>query len=322
MHGGSMKEIILDSIRPVIENLEHVWIDENRLRSIGRSLDETILELPTWSDPVIYPREDGGVIPYLLLFNTINFAFWGADKWRVEYDGQVLDGAYGLMAALTRAVEEGIPILEGAYLREMTEERLRHILRGEGELLLFGERVEILREVGEVLVGEFGGSFSRLYAAAGGSAPCLVNLLVEHFPSFRDVASLDGADVKFYKRAQLAPMMIYERFEGRGEGALEGIDDLTVAADYKLPQGLRVLAILGYHDELAEKVDAMVEIPSGGREEIEIRAATVWACELLRSCLWERLEGTTSLHVDYYLWSIGRSGLPVKPYHRTRTIFY
>ena len=42
------------------------------------------------------------------------------------------DGAYGLMAALTRAVEEGIPILEGAYLREMTEERLRHILRGEG----------------------------------------------------------------------------------------------------------------------------------------------------------------------------------------------
>jgi len=232
MHGAApMKDTILESIQPVIESLEHVWIDENRLRLIGGSLDETILELPTWSDPIIYPLDDGGTIPYLLLFNTINFAFWGKDKWRLEYDGEVLDGAFGLMAALTRAVEEGIPILEGAYLEEMTEEQLRHILRGEGELLLFGERVEILREVGSVLVGEFGGSFSELYAAAGGSAPGLARLLVDHFPSFRDEAALDGADVKFYKRAQLASMMIYERYEGRGDGALRDIDDLTVAAE-------------------------------------------------------------------------------------------
>lgn len=317
-----MKEMILQSVHPVIESLEHVWIDENRLRSIGRSLDASITVLPTWSDPIIYLFDDAGVIPYLLLFNTINFAFWGRDKWRMEYGGEILDGAYGLMAALTRAVEDGIPILEGAYLSEMTEERLRHILRGEGALILFKERVDILREIGAGLVDGFGGSFSELYAAAGGSAPGLARLLVDRFPSFRDEAELDGAGVRFYKRAQLAPMMIYERFEGRGEGALSEIEDLTVAADYKLPQGLRTLSVIGYHEELAGKVDARVEIPAGSREEIEIRAATVWACELLRRCLCERFEGTTSLHVDYYLWSIGRSGLPVKPYHRTRTIFY
>jgi len=317
-----MREMILQSIRPVIESLEHVWIDENRLRSIGFSLDETILDLPNWSDPIIYPWDDDGVVPYLLLFNTINFAFWGKNKWRVKYKGKVWDGAYGLMAAFTRAVEEDIHVLDGEYLAEMTEERLGHILRGEGELVLFKERAAILREVGAVLVEKFDGSFSRLFAAAEGSATALVSLLVEHFPSFRDVASLDGAEVSFYKRAQLAPMMIYERYGGRGAGALKDTAELTVAADYKLPQGLRALKIIGYHDDLAGKVDEMVEIPAGSREEIEIRAATVWACELMRDCLNGRFGGATSLHVDYYLWSIGRSGLPVKPYHRTRTIYY
>lgn len=317
-----MREMILQSIRPVIERLEHVWIDENRLRSIARSLDETILDLPDWSDSIIYPWDDDGVVPYLLLFNTINFAFWGENKWRVKYKGKVWDGAYGLMAALTRAVEAGVPVLDGGYLKEMTEKRLRRILRGKGELILFKERSEILKEVGGILVEKFDGSFATLFASAEGSATALVSLLVEHFPSFRDVASLDGAKVKFYKRAQLAPMMIYERYGGRGAGALKDTAELTVAADYKLPQGLRALKIIGYHDELAGKVDEMVEIPAGSREEIEIRAATVWACELMRDCLNGRFGGATSLHVDYYLWSIGRSGLPMKPYHRTRTIYY
>ena len=204
----------------------------------------------------------------------------------------------------------------------MTDERLQHILRGEGELILFKERVAILREVGAILVEKFGGSFSELFAAAGGSAPALALILIKHFPSFRDAASMGRKEVMFYKRAQLAPMMIFERYEGKGVGALKDMDDLTVAADYKLPQGLRALAIIGYCDKLAEKVYEMVEIPPGSREEIEIRAATVWASELIRECLSERFEGVTSLHVDYYLWTIGRSSLPMKPYHRTRTIYY
>lgn len=320
-----MRESVLKSIRPIIEDLRFVEIDIEAVKEFCSRQDPRDIDLPDWREDFIYPWDDEGAADFFILFNCINFAFWAKEKekWNISYKGSREDGAYGLMGALTRALEEGVPILDGAFLREMTEERLKQILGGEGELILFPERVRILREVGSALVDRHGGSFGNLRRAAGGSAAALAGLLVQEFPSFNDRCSIEGREVKFYKRAQLAPAMIYQRFQRKGPGSFPDIGDLTVFADYKLPQVLRWLGILRYGESLAERVDARVHIPMCSMEEVEIRSTTIRACELIQREYGKRGWSVNSVQLDAFLWLMAHDRpLDGKPYHLTETIYY
>ena len=151
----------------------------------------------------------------------------------------------------------------------------------------------------------------------------LVSLLVERFPSFDDAAEFEGRRVVFYKRAQLAVGMLYQAFNGQGWGAFDDFDQLTVYADYKLPQVLRKLGILIYDEALSAQVDRQIPIPAGSRMEVEIRAATVWAGELIRRALLPQAPHLMAAHVDFWLWEASqRKSLNDRPYHRTLTTAY
>ncbi len=321
-----MKDRILESVRPIVEDPRHVEIDLERVRAFCRERPAEGIAPPDWRREFIYPWEDDGAAEFFLLFNCINFAFWakpGAVKWWIDYKGGRHDGAYGLMGAFTRAIEEGVPLLEGRFLAEMTAERLGGILRGGGELVLFRERVGILREVGRGLVARYGGRFRNLLAAAGGRAVALAELLVREFPSFNDACAENGREILFYKRAQLAAAMVYQRFQGKGPGAFPDVDRLTVFADYKLPQALRRLGVLRYRPDLAAKVDGRILIAPCSREEVEIRAATIWACDLIQRGYAARGQRMDSVALDAFLWLLGHEKVEgEKPYHLTETIYY
>lgn len=321
-----MRDSILESIKPVVADLKHVEINREGITAFCRRHPAISIKLPDWRHDFIYPWENAAAADFFLLFNCINFAFWakgGGVKWRIEYKGRWHDGAYGLMGALTRALEDGLPMLDGSFLAGMTEKRLREILRGEGDLVLFPERVDILREVGKGLVENYGGSFRGLLDGARGSAATLARLLVDRFPSFDDSCRVGGRRVRFYKRAQLAPAMIYQRFGGAGKGAFRDIDDLTVFADYKLPQALRKAGILRYGQALAAKVDSRELIPPCSPEEIEIRACTIWACELIKAEYARMGQKMNSVTLDAFLWLMGHEKTTdERPYHLTETIYY
>jgi hypothetical protein len=314
---------VLESIEPVLPLCRHVRIDEARLAEVCTAIRSDELKLPAWDFPVFIREDDDTLAGQILLFNAINFCYWGEPRWEVAYTGEWWDGALAMLDAIRRAWAEGIPLLDGAYLARLSEAEFERILRGRGRLHLMPERLAIWREVGRALAAEFDGRFTNLIAAAGGDALSLVRLLVEHFPSFDDVRSLEGKPVRFYKRAQLAAAQLYEALGGRSWGALARTDLLTVFADYKLPQVLRRMGILVYDADLSATVDGELLIPAGDRREVEIRAATVWAAELMRRALIPRLPQVTALHLDYWLWYAGRDQGPgIKPYHRTLTTAY
>jgi hypothetical protein len=316
--------MILGTIAPIIPHLRHVTIDETQLCKLCTRLDSNTLYLPTWDNDVfiLHPPENRAA--QIILFNTINFSYWGSPKWTIEFRGRPEDGAWGMLGAIARAVQdEDFPLFDGAYLASIPESDLCHILRGNVEIPMFQERLDILHEVGSVLASEFEGNFINLIRAAEKDAVALVELLVTRFPSFNDVATLEGNSVVFYKRAQLAAAMLYEAFEGESLGNLRRTEKLTVFADYKLPQVLRRLGILHYAPHLAERVDQLEPLRASSHEEIEIRAATVWIGELMRRELVARFPKITTLHIDYWLWREGqRQGPGIQPYHRTRTIYY
>jgi hypothetical protein len=270
-----------------------------------------------------------GIVDFVLTATSINFAFTDFEtrqRWEVELGGRTFADADGLHACLHRALAEGVPILDGAWLREVQADDLRRILRGgNSELQLLDERARILREVGETLVARYEGRFSSVLEAASprlyDEGRGFLEVLVRDFPRFDDRAEYDGRTVRFWKLAQLS-VWILEASLPDGTG-FPDLDRLTAFADYIVPAGLRVLGITRYSDALESAVREGRQIEAGSPWEVEIRAHTVVACEELCRRINELRPPELQVivpQVDARLWvPFHRTHYP---HHLTRTTFY
>lgn len=320
---------VLTSTYPVVEQGELVWIDTER---VERLVDQWMVQskagritAPAWYDAYHFFDGSERTVNWILVLDALNFCFWAErsqPRWTVEYRGETLNGYLAEAAALTRAVEERIPLWDAQYLSEMSESDLAHIFRGQQRIPLFEQRLYNVREVGRVLLECYAGQFVHAIEQAGYDAVRLALLLARQFSSFHDVALYRQKEVRFLKRAQICAADLYGAFAGKSWGALTAMDRLTAFADYKLPQVLRHAGVLEYAPSLAERVDDWELLEAGSEEEVEIRAATVWACELLRRGMAKRGSLLTAAEIDLRLWLMGQQAPEMKPYHRTRTIFY
>jgi hypothetical protein len=317
---------VLASTRFVVDNARFVTIDADRVAAIVGELAARPF------NPIVYDCErhlcgtDPSVANFVLVVDTLNFSFWadpGEPRWRVSYRGETVNGYWALVAALRRAVDEGVPITNAEFLAEMTPAVLGRVLRGDEVIPLLDERVAALREVGRGLLERDGGQFVRTIERAGRSAPGLALLLAREFKSFADVARYRDHEVVFLKRAQICCGDLHGAAAGAAWGELADLDQLTAFADYKVPQVLRELGIIAYSEELADLIDRRQLLPPGSEAEVEIRAATLWGVEYLRRALADRGIERRALELDWQLWELGQS-LPAdaRPYHLTRTIFY
>ena len=317
---------VLETTRHVTERSKQVTIDKQATADFSKKLIESEIKIPPWNYD--YHFFDGGhkTVAYLLILDSINFCFWpkpGADKWEIQYKSETLSGYYALAASLKKAIESGIPITDAHYLAELTLDTLRQILGGNGELQLMEARAHILNELGEFLINKYNGEANRLVEAAENSALKLVKLLAGNLPSFRDEVEYYGNKVYFYKRAQIFAADLYGAFAGKEWGYFKDMDTLTAFADYKLPQVLRNVGILRYERALEHKVDHGIFLDAGSPEEIEIRANTIWAVELIREELTQMGKRLRAFEIDWILWNLGQeSQFKAQPYHKTVTTFY
>lgn len=179
-----------------------------------------------------------------------------------------------------------------------------------------------LRDLGQWLLESHGGNFLSPIQRAEGSAERLVASLSE-MPLFRDVGSYEGLRVPFFKRAQILAADLALAFDGQGPGAFHDLDRLTVFADNLVPHVLRCLGALHYAPELAARIDAGEEIPAGSRDEIEIRAAAVFAGERIAARARACGRSLSEADADRWLWTRGQQPeIKARPRHRTRSTFY
>ena len=309
---------VLESIEPVVKQSQHVKIDQERLETLAENLGEA--QGSHWSTecPInlgTYLDQDQR-LAFLFVFNAISFSYWGEPKWSVAYQGKADErGTWSMIAALHRAVEEDIPLLDPAYLADIEDEQLEAILRGTTTIPLLKERGAILREVGRIVQERYYGNFSEVAEAAGEDALQLVDLLVGEFPSFKDTAEYTGHEIQFHKRAQLLASDI-SQLEGY---RLRSTDQLTACADYILSMVLRYHGVLRYSSELSAKVDNKIELPKGSVEEVEIRAHTLVAVEAMKKRLGNLW---TAMQINDALWLAGDRIPSTEHYHRTRTTAY
>ena len=225
------------------------------------------------------PRDE--VVRYVLILDAINFGSGWFEELGVDTDG------------LTRRLTDlGVP---------WTPEQLRALgPAAVGDALGLDPAHELTRLYARAL-NELG-AWLREPLELGSSAPSFAARLLE-MPMF--------ADPGFYKRAQIAANDLVLA----GVADFADVDTLTVFADNLLPHVLRAAGVLAYAPELAERIDAGEELAHGSREEVELRACAVHACERLAA-----EAGVPPRTLDNWLWHRGKA-LDGRP-HRTRTTAY
>ncbi len=317
---------VLETAKNVAEKSRHVRINPEALKKFSHEWAERGVPAPAWDAVHHFKGNDKETIAYLLVVDTVNFCFWpppGEKKWEISYKGRRYSGYYGLSVSIKKALESKIPLSDAAFLAALTLKQLKEVLVGTGALQLVEERLGNLQELGRVLLDKYDGRASELVTVAGGSAIKLVRMLANDFSSFRDQATYQGREVFFYKRAQLFVSDLHGALGGKGLGSFRDMKDLTVFADYKLPQVLRHLGVFTYSPDLAEKVDRMIHLDPGSEEEVEIRANTIWAVELICREMKGLGKDVNATEIDWILWNLGQDDeFRAKPYHRTVTIFY
>jgi len=310
---------VREDCRWVATNATQVRIDPEALAALAEEiLRGDIPAAPAWDTSIHWTCPDPDrVANYVLVLDALNFCFWGDPKWKISYQGRVLDGYFAEAAALKRAIEDGFDLTDARVMAGATLDDLRQVFRGEGEIPWLGKRVDHLREAGEVLLRSFGGQFSTYLREASEPAVRTVQRLVECFPSFDDVATYRGRRIQLYKRAQILIVDLMAALPDQPWTRFAGLEDLTAFADYKVPQVLREKGVLAYSEPLAGQVDALVEIPAGSEPEVELRAATVVAVADLAAAV-----GLREVDLDGRIWHLGQTMAFRHPYHRTRTVFY
>lgn len=260
---------------------------------------------------------------FLFFLHSVSFCYWSDTKWTVEYRGSSYHGAWGMIAAIMRAIDEGKPILDSEYLSKINLEDYSEILRGNVDIPLIKERWQITREVANALLADFDGNFANLINYANGDALTLLGLIIKLCPSFEDSSQYGGKTIYFYKRAQLLVGDTSQHFMDRGGNNFNNIDQLTASADYKLPQVLQRIGILSYSNDLQEKILSKICVPHNSPEEVEIRANTIMAIEMIKQELKIHGKNISSETISNHVWLMGKDrNINILPHHRTITTAY
>ena len=300
---------ILSTIEPVVESAQHVRVHDDHIEAVAEWMAYESLPWPDFRFPMIPDGNDADTMDFIFLTASINFAFTDFEKhiiFTTEYDGAERSDSDGMMACLKRAYDRDTPILEGRYLQAVTRADLEALFRGNIEMPMLDERAAIFREIGGALEKSYGGRFHEFLKEGPRRTTAALDRLIETFPSFRDESAYRASRVAFQKRAQLLVWQLHARFHVSGYFALQDPERLTVFADYIVPVALRRLGILSYSDELESAINARHLIPRDSEEEIEIRAASIWACHLLTRAINARRPSDRQVIdtvVDTRLWT-------------------
>lgn len=309
-----MLEEIIKSCNYVSENSKYVKINENKLREFAESMEQ--VKTNHWLSFSPYNLLDlpiETIVNFLLVYESIDFSFWGNPKWTIQADGKNEDGSIALLYAILRYVKE-----KNADFSEISKEEFAKILKGNVEIPLFEERYKIIRNVSKIVNEKMKGNFYE-YIKDITSDIELFDLIIRNFPSFKDERTYNGKTIYCYKLAQLLTSDILHMRELK-EGIKVDYSHLVGCSDYKIPQVMRGLGILEYNEELANIIDKKEEIKQNSIYEVEIRANMLMVIDLIKRKLNDRV---CAIDINDYIWGQGKNkSINLKPYHLTRTTNY
>jgi hypothetical protein len=321
---------VTDSLRPVIENSRDVRTHYQKIIEVAGWMAYEELPMPNLAVPYGLEKTPDIAMEFVMVGNTVDTAFTDFRthvKFQVDYDGAHLSDASALFACLKRAMDNGIPILDGTFLAKITRQDMEKIFAGNIEMPMLEEKTALFREVGAVLAAKYEGRYCnfirscspRLYDRGNG----LVERLAAEFPRYNDISTYNGHEVKFYKLTQLGFWQIYSGLGPGGGLKIEDPQKMSAFADYIVPVAFRLMGITSYSPAFEQAINSYQIIPRDSAQEIEIRAHCLYAAALLTEEINKLRPPDQQVivpQVDARLWTHYHT--TSWPHHLTPTIMY
>ena len=289
-----MLESIIESCKYVTSNSKHVIINHDKLVSFAGQIEN--IEMKHWLSDSPFELLElpvDTIINFLLIYEAIDFSFWGNPKWTINTEVGELDGGIALLYALLKYVKEN----KTTDFSNITIEEFKIILKGNTEIPLLNERYNIVKEISKIVNDKMKGNFYS-YIKNITTDTELFNIIITNFPCFKDERTYNKRSIKLYKLAQLLTSDILHIRELK-ENITVDYSHLIGCADYKIPQILRGLGLITYSKELASVIDSKQEIEENSIYEVEIRATQLVITNKLKELLGNKAK---SMDINDYLF--------------------
>lgn len=307
---------VLETSKYVVEHSKHVTIDYKNIDSLIEELKD--FDNVHYLSKVSYPLYDMNIkdlINFLLIYDSIDFSFWGNPKWENKNG---LDGGIGLLDTLYNLFKDQDSYDVIRYLSSISLDEFKNIFKGNVEIPLLIERYNIVKDISNVLISNMNGDFYNEIKDIRSDIE-LFNIILTNFESFVDTRTYNGIEVHFYKLAQLLTSDILHVYELK-MGYKVNYENLVGCADYKIPQVLESLGILRYDDELISIIENKIEIEENSQYEIEIRSSMLIVIDYIYRAIDKKV---SRIDINDFIWSKGQDKTRItKPYHLTRTTSY
>lgn len=309
-----MLEKIRESCNYVAENSRYVSINYDVLDNYIKNIDISKIKFWLSSNPYnLFDMNIDKIINFLLVFDAIDYCFWGQPKWTIETSEGSKDGSDALLYALLNYVKEKNKV----DFSNVSFKEFSNILKGNIDIPFLKERYNTIISICDIVNKKMNGNFYN-YIKNINTDTELFNIIINNFKDFYDERQYNDRTIYFYKLAQLLTSDILHIKE-LINGTKVDYSHLVGCADYKIPQTLRALGILEFNSELSNVVDNKCLIEENSIYEVEIRANAIAVINYITSSL----VGICSIDINDYLFLSSKSVKNiVKPYHLCRNKNY
>jgi hypothetical protein len=317
---GNIFSKIRESCAEVADGARWVKINHAKLMQYPEILELNLKILEHTSEHHLLGKGDD-TLAFFLILDSINFGS-GYFPYLKDKD---LSGYYTVAKKLKEHCEKnGVPT--AAELRRMTTAQCAAIFGQETTNLHMQELMELfalaLNDLGEWVTDQYAGDYQGFLKQSKHAEEAVLALL--KMPFFRDIARYGRNEVYFLKRAQILLQDLRLAEPNHSLLQFDDFNQLTIFADNVIPFVLKADGVLSYHSWLEERIHKEELIASRSYEEIEMRACSVHAVEILKAVISEELKEITVAQLDFCLWNRGQKlkKLTDAKRHRTRCVFY
>jgi len=310
---------VLETSRFVVDNAKHVKINYDKANQL---IDELLrfdnVHYLTKVPYGVYDMNTRDIINFLLIYDSIDFSFWGNPKWTIDANGKDLDGGIALLHCIFNLFNGRDSIEVYQQLESMTLDEFKEILKGNVEIPLLEERFKIVTGIAKIVNSKMNGNFYD-HIKEMNTDQQIFETILSNFNSFEDTRSYNGQTIYFYKLAQLLTSDILHVIEIKEQKEVN-YSSLLGCADYKIPQVMQGFGILEYDAELSSLLESKTKIEENSEYEVEIRASMI----VVINYIWEQIDKSIDrIDINDFVWSKGQDKTKkYKPYHLTRTVSY
>ena len=314
-----MLDKVLETSKFVVDNAKHVKINYDKANEL---IDELLkfdnVHYLTKVPYGVYDMSTRDIINFLLIYDSIDFSFWGNPKWTINVNGKDLDGGIALLHCIFNMFDGRDSLEVYKQLENMTLEDFKEILKGNIDIPLLEERYKIASSIAEIVNKKMNGSFND-YIKDMNTDQEIFKTILNNFSGFEDTRTYKGQTVYFYKLAQLLTSDILHVIENKEQKEVD-YSNLLGCADYKIPQVMQGFGILEYDTKLSSLLETKTEIEENSEYEVEIRASMI----VVINYIWEQIDKSIDrIDINDFIWNKGQDKTKkYKPYHLTRTKSY